>query len=67
MHVGGLHRQIAGDHRCFSRRQRHNADRAGFGYADLFRQLRSRVGNQMRQRDLFAWYEFLNNAFFIHD
>ncbi|CDL08426.1 hypothetical protein [Klebsiella pneumoniae IS46] len=33
----------------------------------FFRQLRSRVGNQMRQRDLFAWYEFLNNAFFIHD
>ena len=62
LNVGRLGRNVAGDHRRFARRQRHDPDRLCARNADLLGQIVGRMRDQVRQRDLLAGNEFLNAA-----
>ena len=55
-------------HSRFTRAQRQDPYRFSAGNAHFFGEILVRVGDQMSNRNLFPWYEFLNDTcFFFHE
>ena len=64
----GFCSEIACDHSRFTRAQRQDPYRFSAGNAHFFGEILVRVGDQMSNRNLFPWYEFLNDTcFFFHE
>ena len=64
LHRAGLGGDVAGDNRCFTGGNGKNADGGDrVRQTQLFEQIFARIGNEMRQSDLFARDILLDHAF----